>query len=136
MKKCSMVLLALIGSLGASVGARAQQGTVIAKIPYEFVAGGKTFPAGTYTITRVSPDKTQVLQIRDNKTSRNSVFLQPLSSDGAVDHPLLTFKRVGDSYYLGRIATLAGVYNLATPKAEVSLGEVKSFDAASVAGAN
>jgi hypothetical protein len=58
MKTCSMVLLTLIGSLGVSVGARAQEGTVIAKIPYEFVAGRKTFPPGTYTITRISPDKT------------------------------------------------------------------------------
>lgn len=136
MKKCSMVLLALIGLLGVSAGARAQEGTVIAKVPYEFVAGRKTFPAGTYTITRISPERMATLQIRNNETPKNAVFLLPVSSDVAVDHPQLTFKRIGDTYYLGRIATLAGVYNLTTPKAEASLGEVKRSEAASFAGAN
>lgn len=136
MTKWSMVVLALICSLGMSIGAQAEEGTVTAKIPHEFVAGRKTFPAGTYTITRVSPDKTLVLQIRNNQAAQNSVFLLPLSSDAAADQPVLTFKRIGDIYYLGRIATAAGVYNLATPKAETSLGEVKRSDAASFGGAN
>lgn len=136
MKICSMVLLALTGMLGLSAGARAQEATVVAKIPYEFVAGHTTFPAGTYTITRVSPDKTLVLQIRNKETSQNSVFLLPVSSDVAVDHPALSFEHVGDTYYLGRIATLAGAYNLPTPKGAVSVGKVKQSDAVSFGGAN
>lgn len=136
MKKVSMVLLALIGFFGVSAGARAQEGTVIAKIPYEFVAGRKTFPAGTYTVTRVSSDGLSVFQIRNHETSENTEFLLPVTSDVAVDQPRLTFKRIGDTYYLGRIATLAGVYILATPKEEASLGAAKRPETASFAGAN
>jgi hypothetical protein len=136
MKKCSMVLLALIGFLGLSAGARAQDSTVVAKIPYEFVAGSKTFPAGTYTITRVSPEALPTLQIRNHETSQNSVFLLPVSSAVAVDHPQLSFEHVGDTYYLGRIATLAGVYILPTPKGAANMGKAKQSDAVSFAGTN
>ena len=136
MKTCSMFLLALIALLGLSAGARAQEGTVIAKIPYDFVAGRKAFPAGDYTITRVYSEKSLVLQIRNNKTSQNSVFLQPLYADAAVDQPQLTFKHVGDTYYLDRIATLAGAYILPSPKGTVTLSNVKQSDAVSFAGAN
>lgn len=134
MKTCSMVLLAMIGLLGLSAGARAQEGRVVANIPYEFVAGSKTFPAGTYTITRVSPDKTLVLQIRNKETSQDSVFLLPVSSEAAVDQPHLSFEHVGGTYYLGRIATPAGAYILPMPKAAASLGKVKQSDAESVVG--
>ena len=136
MKKCSMVLLTLIGFFGVSAGARAQEATVTAKIPYEFVAGRKTFPAGTYAVTRISSDGQSVFQIRNRETSENTEFLLPVTSDVAVDQPRLIFKRIGHTYYLGRIATLAGVYILATPKAEARLNEAKRSDATSFSGAN
>lgn len=117
-KQYSTVLVALIGLLALSVGAEAQQGNkVVAKVPYEFVAGGKTFPAGTYTITRVSPETQRVLEIHNNETLAEGALLLPISSADAVDHVELSFERVEDTYYLNRIATPAGVFSLAKPKA-------------------
>jgi hypothetical protein len=54
-KQYLTVLLAVIGLfvLGA-VGHAQEEGKVVAKIPCEFVAGGKTLPAATYSITRIS----------------------------------------------------------------------------------
>jgi hypothetical protein len=135
-KQYSTVLLALIGLFALNAGARAQEeGKVVAKVPYEFVAGGKTLPAGTYTITRVSPE-TRILEIRSNETFQDSAFLLPISSDAAVDHAELTLESVGDTYYLSRVATSAGVYTLPTPKAATTAAKVKHRDAMSSAGTN
>jgi hypothetical protein len=135
-KQYSTVLLVLIGLFALSAGARAQEeGKVVAKVPYEFVAGGKTLPAGTYRITRVSPE-TRILEIRSNETFQDSAFLLPISSDWAVDHAELTLESVGDTYYLSRVATSAGVYTLPTPKAATTAAKVKHRDAMSSAGTN
>jgi hypothetical protein len=127
-------LLALVGLFGLSAGARAQEGAVVTNIPYEFVAGGKTLPAGTYTITRVSPEREHTLEIRNNQSSRESAFLLPISSDAPVDHAKVVFRRVGDTYYLSRVATLDGVYTLPTPIAATTAAKVKQHDAMFSAG--
>ena len=49
---------------GLVVGARAEtHREVIVTIPYEFVAGGRTLPAGTYTVSRLSNDRITGLSI-------------------------------------------------------------------------
>jgi hypothetical protein len=134
-KQYPTVLVSLIGLLALSVGAQAQQGNkVVAKVPYEFVAGGKTFPAGTYTITRVSPETQRVLEIRNNETLGDSALLLPISSTDALDHVELSFERVEDTYYLSRVATPAGVYSLRTPQAMSKVAIKKQNGAISSAG--
>lgn len=136
-KQYSFVLLALIAVLGFSAGAQAQQeGGVVANIPYEFVAGGKTLPAGTYTITRVSPDTTSALEIRNEQTLRHCVMLLPVSTAVAADHANVSFQRVGDTYYLRQVATSAGVYTLPVPQAATAVAKVKRHDGVSSAGTN
>ena len=57
-KQYASILLTLTCLLGLGVGAEGQsQREVIVTVPYEFVAGGKTLPAGTYTVTHVSEDR-------------------------------------------------------------------------------
>lgn len=94
-KLSSTVLLALIGLFALSVDARAQEKSVVATVPHAFVAAGKTFPAGTYTISPVTSDTQPVLKIRNNETAQSAAFLLPVSAGDAVDHSGLTFKRVG-----------------------------------------
>src|SRR6266446_2041422 len=61
------VVLTLTCLLGLGLGAHAQDaGRVVVKVPFEFVAGGKTLPAGIYTIGRLSPAIHPALLI-DNK---------------------------------------------------------------------
>ena len=128
-KQYSIVLLALIGLFGLSAGAQAQsEGNVVTKIPYEFVAGGKTLPAGTYVITLSSPERERTLEIYNQEIPHASALLQPISSDGGVDHARLSFKFVGDTYYLIRVAAPAGVYNLRMPKAANTVSEEKQHD--------
>jgi hypothetical protein len=136
-KQCLTILLALIGLFGLGASAQAQEeGKVLAKIPYQFVAGGETLPAGTYTITRVSSERLRTLEIRNNETPKDNAFLQPIYSDDAVNHAELSLERVGDTYYLSRVATLAGAYTLPIPKAANTVAKVKQHDVVSAAGAH
>ena len=134
-KQYSTVLLALIGIFALNTGARAQnESKVVAKVPYEFVAGGKTFSAGTYTVSRVSTGTQRVLQIRNNETLQNSALLLPISSADAVDRVELRFQRVADTYYLSQVSTPAGVYTLSTRKAMTNVAKMKRHDTMSSAG--
>jgi hypothetical protein len=133
-KRYSTVLLALIALFALSNGARAQEKGVVAKVSHEFVAGGKTFPPGTYTIGRVTSDTQPVLKIRNNETSQHGAFLLPVSSADGVDRSGLTFERVGDTYYLSRISTNLGVYTVRKPTAMTDVAKIKSHNGMSSAG--
>ena len=75
MKKYTRILVALMFLLGLGVAANAQtQSVIAANMPFEFVAGKTTLPAGAYIVKRISEQPLEVLMItsRDNGTS---VFL-------------------------------------------------------------
>ena len=57
MKKLNYVriLVAVVGILGLGLAAEAEvRGEIVVTLPFEFVAGGKTLPAGTYTVSSFS----------------------------------------------------------------------------------
>ncbi len=91
------VVLTLTCLLGLGIGAHAQDaGRVIVKVPFEFVAGDKTLPAGTYTIGRLSPAIHPALII-DNKDTGAFVVMLPSVPDGdSAGQAELSFERVGD----------------------------------------
>src|SRR5258708_15989262 len=61
-KKYASILLTLICLLGLGVTAAAQgRAEIVVTLPFEFVASGKTLPAGRYTPSRVSDDKFHAL---------------------------------------------------------------------------
>jgi hypothetical protein len=76
MKKSYLtVALTLSCLLGLGISARAQNlDKIAANVPFDFVAGGETLPAGTYTVSRVSSGDPRSLAIRSDD---NSVFLLP-----------------------------------------------------------
>ena len=143
MKKSSLaVVLTLSCMLGLGKSARAQELDKLAvNVPFEFVAGGQTLPAGTYSVSRVSSGDPQSLVIRSND---NSVFLLPAFFDGgfvsgnggSADHAELGFEHVGDKYFLSKIETPAGVYAIRTPRAMTQVGQMKDHGTGSSSGAN
>ncbi len=58
------------------VSARAQSAdAVVVSVPFEFVAGGATLPAGEYRIDRVNPGVNRELAIRGYNNGTHSCFL-------------------------------------------------------------
>src|SRR5438445_11362449 len=81
-KHYASMLLTLTCCMVLGVDAEGQaQREVVMTVPYEFVAGGKTLPAGTYTVTRVSEDRFGALIISSYVTG-SSVFVIPKGVKG------------------------------------------------------
>jgi hypothetical protein len=136
MKKSHLaVVLTLTCLLGLGISARAQDVDKVAvKVPFEFVAGGQTLPAGTYNVTRASDQAFPALVMR---SSDNSAFLLPMFFDGvSADHAELRFEHVGDKYFLSKIETPAGVYAVRTPRAMTQVAQMKDHGAMSSSGTN
>jgi hypothetical protein len=125
-KSCLTVVLTLTCLLAWSGSARAQDADkIITNVPFEFVAGGRTLPAGTYSVSRVHSQETSVLVIRSYD---NGEFLLPIVFDGApAEHAKLSFEHVGDKYFLSKVETAAGVYTIGTPRAMTKLAQIKDY---------
>jgi len=118
--KFASVLLTLICLIGLSAAARAEiRGQIRVTLPFEFVVGGETLPAGTYTLSTFSDDKFDglVLSDRDHEVT---VFVHPVEIEGAsADKPRVGFQRVGNQLFLTRIQTAYDVYNIPLPRAVI-----------------
>jgi hypothetical protein len=112
--------------LGVGVSARAQDANaVVVSVPFEFVAGGATLPAGEYRVSRVDHDSNRELAI--SGYGKGSAFLLPLAfDDGSANQPSLSFEHVGDKYFLSSIKTLNGAYTIATPPEMIMLGHTNT----------
>jgi hypothetical protein len=110
------------------VSARAQDtDAVVVSVPFEFVAGGATLPAGEYRINRASPGVNRELAIRGY--DKGGAFLLPLAFDGvtvADNEPTLSFEHVGGKYFLSKIKTLSGIYTMPASREMVMLGKANS----------
>jgi hypothetical protein len=127
MKKSYLTaVLMLTCVLGVGVRARAQDAdAVVVSVPFEFVAGGATLPAGEYRIDRLNSGVNRALAIRSY--SNGGALLLPVVFDGvATDEPTLSFEHVGGKYFLSRIKTLSGVYTLPASREMVMLGKANS----------
>src|SRR5580700_8611893 len=81
MKNYARSLVAVVFCLGLGGAARAAtQDDIVVNLPFEFVAGGTTQPAGTYTVRHVS-DETAGPLILTNRDNGSSVLVLPYVSD-------------------------------------------------------
>ena len=79
-------------------------------VPFEFIAGTQTLPAGKYTVSRTSTPAASPLVVFNRD---HSVFLLPGAFDDT--HPgdaSLDFKEIEGQHVLSQIKTPAGVYTI------------------------
>jgi hypothetical protein len=125
-KKYSIVAVTLLFCCGIALTAHAQEeGKVVVTVPFEFIAGSKTLPAGTYTIGRLSLDTRSPLVI--SSRTNGSVVL-PGAFDGTpADNSRLSFEHVGETYLLSEVATEIGTYTIVTGPAAASLSRLANM---------
>jgi hypothetical protein len=137
------VVLTLSCLLGLGLSAHAQDlDKIAANVPFDFVAGGKTLPAGTYSVSRVSPETNPTLVIRSSND--DSVFVIPMFVDryaapvngSTATQAGLSFEHVGDKYFLSQVETLGGVYALRTPRPMTQVAQMKDHGNGSPSGSN
>ena len=137
-KHCLRILIVLFTFAGLGIAARAQvRDQVAVTIPFEFMVGGKTLPAGTYKVNRVTDTnrKTLILHSFENHTS---VLVVPSQvEDGSTDKAYVSFERVGGQYFLSKIATADDVFTVpVSNSATMAVAARNSTPASSGSGSN
>jgi hypothetical protein len=133
-------LIALVGFAALAIAAKAQVvDQIVVTIPFEFVAAGKTLPAGTYKVNRVSNDRWTGLLLTSFENG-TSVILHPTELETARDdNAHVSFQQAGDQRFLSRIETAENVFNISIPRWEIQLASGKSHTRAvsgNASGAN
>jgi hypothetical protein len=134
-KRFASILLRLIGVLGLGMAAQANSRSEIAvTLPFEFVASGKTLPAGTYTLRAVSDNPADGL-ILNSYENRASVIVYPTEIEKAsANKSNVSFQRVGEQLFLDRIQTADTVYNILVPREAILLAATPSHTSSPVSG--
>ena len=121
--------LLILGLLIAAsdICAKAQalaEGTIEADVPFAFIVGEKTFPAGKYTLKRADNTNPGILEIRNDNGRGTSFFdAENAQSNENPRETKLVFEKIGDQYFLSEIwaADTNLGYRLPKVKAEKSL---------------
>jgi hypothetical protein len=86
---------------------------IVVKIPYEFVVAGKTLPAGTYKVIRISDNDQRALAL---SSFENHTAILVLSSEvtdkSSAQHPSVRFQQVGEQHLLSKIETADHVFTI------------------------
>ena len=115
-------LLVLAGFAGLAISANAQAvDQVIVKIPFSFVAAGRTFPAGEYKISRLRDEQPRVLVLASLENRGDAVILHTETWEPSHGKAELYFTTAGDQHLLSRIETADNDYSLSVPRGEALL---------------
>src|SRR5215207_9839446 len=111
MKKYLSLTMAIIIAAVAAITAEAQgNGTqhLRARIPFAFNVGGKSLPAGEYTITVLNPSSDRkVLQIRSTDGRVSAIIQTNQRKAKTAEQTKLVFNRYQDRYFFAQ-AQMAG----------------------------
>lgn len=135
MKKYARAIVAVTFLLGLSVAANAEiRGVVKVTLPFEFVANGKTLPAGIYTVKRFTQEPFDTLMLTSDNTG-TSVFVHPVEMEEASDSTTrVSFHKVGDQRFLSAIETTDYVYNFSVSRSVILEAVAKQRDTVSASG--
>ena len=117
----TIVMFALIGLMAVAVNAQSN-GTatrLIAHIPFEFHAAGRTLPAGDYTVQQVNPSSDRSVLQLNSKDGKASVLIQMNQVIDRAKTPetaRLVFDRYGNQYFFYQ-AWMPGNDGLSAPRA-------------------
>jgi hypothetical protein len=126
-KQYLRILMAVVGLAGLGVTAKAQDlDQVVVTIPFEFVVGGKTLPAGTYRTNRISNDKHEGL-ILSSVENHVSVILHPTKVESTHDdNAQASFQEAGDQRILSAIETGDNIFTIPVSSVAIQEASVRS----------
>ena len=86
----------------AIVAVHAQTLNFKVKVPFDFIVGGQTLPAGQYSVDVRTVSGVVTINCVDQKGAAGTIGL-PLSAVGAQNEEKLVFHRYGDTYFLAQV---------------------------------
>jgi hypothetical protein len=133
-KLCLRIAVALVSFAGLGITAKAQDvvvDQVVVTIPFQFVVAGKTLPAGTYHVNRVSDDKWAGL-IFSSVENRGSAIVHPIKVESTPDAKAqVSFETAGGEHFLSKIETADNVFTIPVSPAAILLAEKSHTDTSS-----
>ena len=123
-----------------AVASRAQAvDRLVVNIPHDFVAAGKTLPAGTYTINRINGFDDTELSLFSFESRDGVLLISSQVAPTREDKPALTFNQVGNQYFLTKIETLDHIFTFsvsAKPAVQVAMKNQSAPAASAASGSN
>lgn len=121
-KRLALILTALVGVAVLPIGAKAQEFDQLrVTVPYEFVALGKTLPAGTYRLSRIETSTVHELILKNVNNSQAVLMVASEIQGTRADELGFTFRDIGGEHFLTKIKT--GDYSFAVPVSKSAILE-------------
>ncbi len=97
----SLFVLLAVGSAYADPGSE-----VRADVPFDFIVGNKTHPAGSYAVEYTQPQGVFLIHIGEDETRRTLLWSNTVPAKSIEENsPKLLFNRYGDQYFLAQVWT-------------------------------
>jgi hypothetical protein len=110
------ILTLLLTVSAISVSAQSQR-SKITNIPFDFVVGGQTLPAGEYTVEPNRKDSLNVWLIQSRDGHVQALFAtNSVRSSETQEQTKFVFNKYGDQYFLSQIWTIGGNNGRELPK--------------------
>jgi hypothetical protein len=107
MKRRILNAFMLIGFIVAATAAAQAQGArrMVVNVPFDFIVGKRTLPAGTYVFKKMTDDNDKPLLVRSADGHTTQIVLTSAVEAARATEPTtrLDFRRYGDQYFLVRV---------------------------------
>ena len=126
-----MAIAMLVALFTVSARAQITSGQkVVANIPFTFSVGGKTLPAGRYTITMLNPTSDRkLLQLRSADGRSTAMILTISVNAKASEKTKLAFRRYGDQYFFAHAQLAGDATTLSTFKSRAERAQERAIGA-------
>jgi len=123
MKKYFAGVFAAVFSMAAFAMATpaATSDQLLVNVPYDFVVGSKTLPAGTYRVNRISTATQGELQISNIENHAGALLSASEWEDARAYKPELKFQEIDGQHFLSAIQTAEHVFAIPVSKSAVML---------------
>jgi hypothetical protein len=114
------VLAAVFGMAAFAMAAKASTSDqLVVNVPYEFVVGGKTLPAGTYRINRVDDSNVGELALVNVENHAGVLLNAGEWQDARANEPKLQFQQIAGQHFLSSIQTAEHIFAIPVSKSAV-----------------
>jgi len=129
-------LIALVGIAGLGVAAKGQAvDQIVVNIPYEFVVAGKTLPAGTYRVNRLSDIHPEVLILSSFGNRAGAMLLSSIRVESSsADKPEVSFEQIDGQHFLSKIEIANHEFTIPVSRSEILEAAARSHSGMSASG--
>src|SRR5258705_8382729 len=102
----TFTMLSLVLMLTAVTVCAQSERSGVLNIPFNFIVGGKTLPAGEYTVEPNKRDSHNVWLVQSREGKASALFAtMPVRANQTLEETKLVFHKYGDEYFLSQIWT-------------------------------